>query len=78
MFKTGANKFQGRHTVMKQIPNNRAPVDMCRLQAPNQEPTLELHSRDAPSVEAHHRVNGPDTGRNSGGRRKKKLLFINL
>ena len=29
----------------------------------NQEPALE------PSVEAHHRVNGSDTGRNSEGRR---------
>ena len=27
------------------------------------------------SVEAHHRVHGPDTGRNSGGRWIKKLLF---
>ena len=24
-----------------------------------------LHSRAAPSVEAHHRVNGPDIGRNA-------------
>ena len=30
-------------------------------------PALELHSRAAPSVEAHHRVNSPNTGRNSGG-----------
>ena len=38
----------------------------------------ELHSRAAPNVEAYHRVNGPDTGRNSGGRRiiKKDLLAI--
>ena len=41
----------------------------------NSEPTLELHSRAAQSVEAHHRVNSPDTGRNSGGRRIKKKLF---
>ena len=48
------------------------------IEAPNQEPALELHSRAAPSVEAHHRVNGPDTGRNSGGRRiiKKKNFKI--
>ena len=37
------------------------------IQAPNQEPALELHSRAAPSLKAHHHVNGPDTGRNSGG-----------
>ena len=48
--------------------NSRVPGDMCHLQAPNQDPALELPSRAAPSVEAHHLVNGPDTGRNSGGR----------
>ena len=43
----------------------------------NQEPALELHSRAAPSVEAHHCVNGPDTERNSGGRSiVKKLLWL--
>ena len=36
------------------------------------EPALELHSRDLPSVEAHHRVSGPNTKRNSVGRRIKK------
>ena len=36
--------------------------------APNQETVLELHRRAAPSVDAHHYVNGPDTERNSGGR----------
>ena len=39
---------------------------------PKLEPALELHSRAAPSVEAHHRVNNPDTARNSGGRRIKR------
>ena len=34
-------------------------------------PALELHSRAVPSEEAHHRVNGPNTGINFGGRRKK-------
>ena len=34
----------------------------------SQEPALELHSWAAPSVEAHHHVNRPDTGRNSGER----------
>ena len=33
------------------------------------EPALELHRRAVPSVEAHHGVSGPDTGRISGGRR---------
>ena len=32
-------------------------------------PKSELHSRTAPSVVAHHHSVGPDTGRNSGGRR---------
>ena len=36
--------------------------------APNQESALKLHSRAAQCVEEHHHVNGPDTGRNSGGR----------
>ena len=35
-----------------------------------------------PSVEAHHRVNGADTGRYSGGRQIKKCpgphLYINI
>ena len=77
--------------------NSRTPCDMCRLrywnpidkalkpiwiQAPNQKPALELHSRAAPSVEAHHRSVGPDAGRNSGGRlitkNKKGLLSKQL
>ena len=29
--------------------------------SPKSEPTLELHSRDVPSVEAYHHVNGPNT-----------------
>ena len=48
---------------------------MARLKATNQEPVLELHERATPSVEAHHPVNGLDTGRNSGGRRIKKQHF---
>ena len=49
------------------------------IQAPNQEPALELHRRAAPSVEAHHHIKGPDTGRNSRGRRIiKKLLANNI
>ena len=42
---------------------------------PKSEPALELHSRAAPSVEAHHCVSGPNTGKNSGGRRIKKPNF---
>ena len=45
---------------------------------PKSEPALELPSRAAPSVEAHHRSDGPDTGRNSGGRRiikTKRKIF---
>ena len=34
---------------------------------------LELHSRAAPSVEAHYRVSGPNTGRNSGEKADKKI-----
>ena len=35
-------------------------------EATNQEPALELRIRAAPSLEAQHHANGPDTGRNSG------------
>ena len=45
----------------------------------HQEPALELQSRAAPNVEAHHRVNGSDTERNSGGRRIiKKEIEISI
>ena len=44
-----------------------------RWKGPNQEPALELHSRAAPSLEAHHHVNGPDIVRNSRVRRIKKF-----
>ena len=37
--------------------------------SPKSKPALELHSRAAPSVEAHHHSDGPDARRNSGGRR---------
>ena len=67
--------------------NSRVPGDMCLLRyppkqdatvpkkAPHQESALELQSRAAPSVKAHHCVNSLDTGKNSGERRmvKKKL-----
>ena len=43
--------------------------------SPKSEPILELHSRAALSVEAHHHVNGPDTGKNSGGRWIIKKLY---
>ena len=32
-----------------------------------------MKSSAAPSVKAHHSLHGPDTGRNSGGRRIKNL-----
>ena len=44
--------------------------------SPKSEPHLELHSRAAQSVEAHHRSDGPDTRINSGGRWIKKRLKI--
>ena len=47
----------------------------------HQESALELQSRAAPNMEAHHRVNGPDTERNFGGRRiinKKRLKSLKL
>ena len=44
--------------------------------SPKSEPALEHHSRVAPSVEAHHGVSGPYTGRNSRGRQKKQIGAI--
>ena len=49
---------------------------MC-LKAPNREPALELHSRAVPNVEAHHRVNSPNTGRNFEERWIKKNVSKN-
>ena len=46
------------------------------IKALNQEPTLELHSRAEPSVEEHHHVNDPNTGRNSGGRRIIITIYV--
>ena len=42
--------------------------------SPKSEPALELHSRAAQSVEAHHYVNGPKTGGNSRRRRIIKKI----
>ena len=39
---------------------------------PESEPALDLISRAAPSVDAHHRSVGPNAGRNSRGRLKLK------
>ena len=60
--------------VRKKIKNKKKRYQ-TEHRCPKSEPTLELHGRAAPSVEAHHRVSGPNTGINSGGRRiiKKKL-----
>ena len=46
--------------------------------SPKSEPALELHSIAAPSVEAHQRVSGPNTGRNSGERQiiKKSVNIV--
>ena len=57
--------------------NSRAPGGSCAAYdiepsvsaiVPKTEPALELQSRAALSMEAHHRVSGHDTRRNSRGR----------
>ena len=53
------------------ISISKNPVEKALKPIWIQEPNLELHSRATSSVEAHHHVNGPDTGRNSAGRRIK-------
>ena len=51
---------------------NFGPISSTHLDAsPKSEPALELHSRPAPSVEAHHCVRSPKTGRNSRERQIK-------
>ena len=52
------------------------PYCLCKFvnTSPKSEPTLELHSRAAPSV--HHCASGPNTGRNSGGKWKTKKNAI--
>ena len=59
-------KFTETHFVFKFMDTN---ASIC----PKSEPALELHSRAAPSVEAHHHVSGANTGRNARGRRIKKM-----
>ena len=44
----------------------------------NQEPALEVHSRAASSVEAHHCDRGPTTVRNYGGRHMMKKNPLSL
>ena len=54
-------------------PGKRNPIDKALKTNLDTSPKSELISRAAPSVEAHHRSVGPDTGRNSGGKRIKKV-----
>ena len=55
-------------TTWEEEPNWQRPQTNLDI-SPKSEPALELHSRAAPSVEAHHGSVGPNTGRNSGGKR---------
>ena len=59
--------------LMEEEPNWQSPQTNLDT-SPESEPALEIHSRAAPSVEAHHRSVGPNTGRNSGGKQKKQLF----
>ena len=65
--------------ILKYTLGKRNPIDKALNssldRSPESEPAKELTSRAAPRVEAHHRVNGPDTGRNSGGRLTIKKVF---
>ena len=57
---------------------SRSIAYINKISSPKSEPTIELHGRGVPSVEAHHRVNGFNTLRNSEGRRKKNpALWFN-
>ena len=66
--------------IGKRNPTDKALNSSLDI-SPDSEPVQELYSRAAPSVEAHHHVNGSDTGSNSGGRQtikkvKKRLYQI--
>ena len=71
------DNYSSSHVQIRILNSSRGQIKDYRngQNALNHEPALELHSRAAPSVEAHHRVNGPDTERNSGGRWIKKILW---
>ena len=66
---TWLTKTKTYHTHGVWYDRMHIPFWLRVIKALNQEPTLGLHSGAAPSVEALHHVNDPDTGRNSGGRR---------
>ena len=55
---------------------NTDVFNYLRIKALIHEPALELHSRDAPSVEAHHRLNRPDTKSNSTSNPSSLVTFI--
>ena len=59
------------YEVTLQTNVKRSSIEYSKTPS-NQNTALELHSRATPSAEAHHRVNGPDTRKNSGGRIKKE------
>ena len=46
------------------------------IQAPNQEPVLELHSMAVPNVDTHHRSVGPDTGDKKSFKTKCAYVFL--
>ena len=50
--------------------------DEPNLQIPQTNLDIELDSRASPSVDTHHHVNGPDTGRNSGEADNKKMKCL--
>ena len=55
--------FVGISPLLNRTEYNSKSLDI----SPESEPAQEQQSRTVSRVEAHHRVNGPDTGRNSGG-----------
>ena len=66
-----SNMFKNNHVAEAHEPSIGIVCES--LISPKSEPALEPHSSAAPSLKAHHHVNGPDTGRNSGGRWIKKI-----
>ena len=64
----------GSQKNWKEEPNWQSPQTNLDSSTKSK-PTLELISRTAPSVEAHHQSVGPDAGINSEGRQIKKMTI---
>ena len=54
--------------MLREIEEGSIVIRYKALNQSGNKPKIELQRRAAPSVEAHHRSDHPNTGRNYGGR----------